>query len=362
MTSLCEATRVLTVPSKGFFGDGSLLTKTVADYADDGSNGASAFGGLPIVKVDTDVGSSGIHLFQRPQSRPRFQTESLECVAVPGINFAAKTSIASSAYFALPEALEDVYCCGLASIRFPLNRFVEEDENIWATLLQRRDEVSVICVLNMNNNGDIYSHSLLECSGGSIVDSRRFEGLSVGTSSIPVPKNLDGRTKHVDGGHWRPTGGMNIRVFLSNSQPMPRDAKVSIQRLSKTRLTLSPAKTIKADNASGLTRIKRTANQPEVTIYSDIENHEMVDDGTQLTLPALLSNRVGTTMVFRSHDQYGDKQASENDEARSCFRRSDLSSSDIQGILDNWDGSLQNSDSELGTRSMDFEAGRRNRV
>lgn len=349
LTSTCEATPVLTVPSNAFFSDHSILTRTVVARDNDRSNCASAFGGLPMVKVDTDVGRGGIHLFQRPQNRPRFQTENLECIAAHGIDFATNASIATSSYFAVPEVAEDVSICGVASIRFPLNKFVESDEGIWEKLLDRSDEVSVLCTLCMTNNGDVYSHSLLECPGGSIEESSRFEGLPVGASSISIPSALDGRAKHLDDGHWKPTGGMNIRLFLSNSYPMSRNAKLSSQRQcrGKKEVVLGAGKRIKADNGPGVVRIKRTTHQPGVRIYSEHETHEMVNARTQLTLPPLPLKDVGMTVFFRANednDSTNCKQTMREEE--SSNRRSDLSSSGIQRILDQWEVSTPSSDSE----------------
>jgi len=75
----------------------------------------------------------------------------------------------------------------------------------------------------------MYSHSLLECNDAVKVSAkscRRFDGLPIGTSAINIPKNLDGRTKFLANGHRKPTGGMNLNLFLSNTYPVPRNAMV----------------------------------------------------------------------------------------------------------------------------------------
>jgi hypothetical protein len=351
LTSPCEAPDVLTVPSSGFFGDGSLLTKTISSHSDVGSNFGSTSDCSPMVKVDTDVGSSGIHLFQRPFSLPRFQADCLECIATPGIDFTRDSCIAGSSYFALTDVSEDVSICGLASIRFPLSLFVEKDEDIWSKLMQVGDQVAVICALTMTNCGDIYAHSLLEFTGDSITDHSRLDGLPIGARPIPIPEKLDGRTIHVDEGHWKPTGGMNIKLFLSNLYPKSRIAKVSFQPLSwaKVIARMNAQKKVKADKSSAVAQIKRNNHKSSLTINSN-GSHKMVHAGSQLTWPLMVSNQVSTKMIFCEDDDQDSREneTTEKQEHKSSIRRSDLSSSGIRGILDNWDVMLSSDSDEDG--------------
>lgn len=353
LTSPCETSKILTVPSRGFVGDGSLLTKTQSCHTDDGRHFNSTACGLPLVKVDTDLGSSGIHLFQRPLNRPRFQTDSLECVASPGIDFNNNTSIATSSYFALPEVSDDISICGIASIRFPFSKFVETEKDKLPELREGNDHVSVLCALTMTNYGDIFSHSLLECKEGPIDDCRRHDGLPAGASAITVPNQLDDRLLFLEEGHWKPTGGMNIRLFLSNSYPKSRNAKLSSERPARDRkrVILNAAKKIKVAKNSGFVDIKTQTDKSAVTIYSRNGSSLMCHAGNQLTFPAKLLKDVRTGMRFHADDAPCSEimQTSKKEVQKARPVRCDLSSSGIHGILNKWDGFLSSSSSSLAS-------------
>ncbi|OEU10635.1 hypothetical protein FRACYDRAFT_263826 [Fragilariopsis cylindrus CCMP1102] len=160
LTAVCEASRNFTIPRKGLHGENSILYKPPL-HCNDRYNEISSLDDSPLIKVDTDFNASGIHLFQKPLHRPRFQTDSLECIAAPGIQCTDKTSIATSSFFDLTDVSDDVYTCGISSIGFPINSFVDANENIWQDYLEHK--LNILCTLTMNNNGDIHSHSLLEC-------------------------------------------------------------------------------------------------------------------------------------------------------------------------------------------------------
>jgi hypothetical protein len=206
-------------PERGPYADPVLLTK-VGDSSL--AEGSSSPGTNILLTADTTPTAFGLHILQRPLYEPRFQTESLECIAVPHVNFANhETSLATTLVVALPERDDDLYMCGLASFRTPIHHFISDGMNMPAPF-ESTDQV--VCTLSMNNQGDIYCHSLLETSR-HVPECRSFSGLPAGTAAISVPNSLNGRTCNSEHKRWKPTGGMNLKTFWTNQYPIPRNAR-----------------------------------------------------------------------------------------------------------------------------------------
>ena len=208
-------------PKRGFFRVGrSLMTKPM--YVNGGDMMSGTLEG-PYVTVDTTPGTFGLHLLQQPLTRPRFQSDPIECIATPGLNFKKDSSIATSSVFALPEVFDDVYTCGVASFYLPCSAFMHESNcKDFA-----EENSNLLCSLTMTNKGDLYCHSLLE-SENEIAD-HLFDSndLSVGTKVLRVPKASDGKTKDLIFKHWKPSGGMNLKLFLTNQYSLPQNAVCS---------------------------------------------------------------------------------------------------------------------------------------
>ena len=206
-------------PERGPFGDPTLLTQVRDSTL--GSSGQASDSNF-LVTADTTPHSFGFQVLQRPLHEPRFQTDSLECIAAPFINFAEhESSIATTSVFALPECDNDLYTCGLACFRTAINQFLSDDVD---NPIPFESTDQVVCTLTMNNQGDLHCHSLLETSR-HIPECRSFPGLPAGTAVIPVPKGLDGRTHGSEHKRWKPTGGMNLKAFWTNHYPISRNAR-----------------------------------------------------------------------------------------------------------------------------------------
>lgn len=210
LTAGCEDASA-TFPQGGVFGDPSLLTK------------ANRHGIIhrtsPILNVDSTPGSFGIHMYQQPITRPRFQTESFESTVQPQLlQKAGITRCCFSSVYALPEVSDDIYTCGIAAFWTSLKGFATTREiQQWAF---PDADADILCTLTLTNRGDIYCHSLLE-SDTDMVNCKSFPDLPIGTAMIPLPPTLDGKTSSIDHKSWKPSGGRNIKLFLSNRFPAP---------------------------------------------------------------------------------------------------------------------------------------------
>ena len=207
----------------GLHGGGSILTQPVVSCYDKRTEFSS-----PVLSVDKSPGAAGMHIFQRPEFRPRFQTNCLECVACPGLsshdNEPEKMSVATTSNFALPEVSEDVFICGLASFRTLASEFLAP--GAVESLGYHGDTESVMCAVTMTNKGDIYSHAFLECPNHEENRSKAFPGLRLGTTALGIP--TAGSASKEGGENFsnapRPQakahGGWNLSVSLTNEYPI----------------------------------------------------------------------------------------------------------------------------------------------
>ena len=344
LTAVCEASRNFTIPRKGLHGENSILYKPPL-HCNDRYNEISSLDDSPLIKVDTDFNASGIHLFQKPLHRPRFQTDSLECIATPGIQCTDKTSIATSSFFDLTDVSDDVYTCGISSIGFPINSFVDANENIWQDYLEHK--LNILCTLTMNNNGDIHSHSLLECDDKVVPNCRRLDGLPIGTSAIKIPKELDGRTKFLANGHWKPTGGRNLNLFLSNLYPVPCNAMLSRENDDDddhNEILLNNSKKSKIDDSVEVTQIRKMNRASAGLMISEEDRpHEMINNDRSLIMPVLCSSKIERIKVYGGRDDRSDDNdgvLNENVNSthkNTSLERTDLSNNVIQSMLKEWD-------------------------
>jgi hypothetical protein len=327
LTSGCEGHHHTVVPRHGFHGENSLLVPTL-DFVP--STNDKNREGSPFVKVHTDYGATGIHMYQRPLRQPRFQAESLEAVATPGIDFTEHSSIAASTYFALPDVQSDSYICGIASLRVPFESFFGDE---MVTDDYGRSP-ALLCNLTINNHCDIFSHSIIENTGGLIEGSvHRFDDLPVGTKAISVPKYLDGRTIHLTSSHQKPTCGMNLRLFLSNQYPLSRNSLVlqGDANGSKNDVLVPISKKLKIDDTD-VAEFK-VAQPQGLVINSSVEGHRMLQDGESLKIPASLTKQARTPIKLYQKD---DHDTDSDDSLAGRRSRSDLSSLDIKDALQSW--------------------------
>jgi hypothetical protein len=305
----------------------------------------TGFDGFAVVNIDTTPRAFGFHVYQRPENRPRFQTDSVECVATAGLDFTNTASVATSSVFALPELSDEVYACGISCLRCPLSHFVDEDKSYPPPFGQ--EDADVLCTLTLTNTGDILCHSLLASKEG-IRESRHPPDLPVGSKVVTIPQELDGKTKELEHKHWKPTGGMNLKLFLTNQYPTAWGAK-------KAPAKNSGASTISINNKSIKKHPSRTrslATDPGVPLFQfnsqksgialtpePTVNEPSQGETVELLLP--LAEKSRKRMIFDDGKQNDDEMVNLGD------RRSDLTAVVLQQSSHMWD--------ELGSQSEDLD-------
>jgi hypothetical protein len=332
ISSDCGADSV-SFPQRGPHGDPFLLTK-VRGY----SNDSVCTDSNMILTVDTAPSSFGFQLLQRPLHKPRFQTESLECTSIPHLSsHNQRSSIATTSVFGMPAREEDLFCCGMTGFRAPLRNFVADDKIASTTFLDDEDS-NILCTLSMTNKGDIFCHSLLETSR-ELSECKSFPGLPAGTAAIPLPKELDGKTNQSEHKCWKPTGGMDLKVFWTNQYPTSRDAMPHVKPTASTRIHL-PTKDA-SDHLSyraGKDEEVYTVQIPPssgISIAATPGSEFLNADGVPLVIPKKsVDKTLANRPKFRTSSNVG--QAS-NREHTWSERRSDLTPALIEKTSNTWD-------------------------
>eukprot|EP00980_Cylindrotheca_fusiformis_P013883 scaffold3598_cov115-Cylindrotheca_fusiformis.AAC.19 len=214
----------LTMNNRGFYrGRSSLITKPI----EIGLTRAVATAAPPYIASDTTPGSYGFHILQQPLSPPIFQAECVQSIAAPDLNFANTSSIAASSVFSAPEISNDVHLCGIAAFRVPYTLFDQNSPTEAAT-----SSSDLLCSLTLTSKGDLYCYSLLESKQcpDTLLES---SSLPVGVKVLRVPEEIDGRMKYLRHKHWKPTGGMNLKLYLTNHLPVARE-EVAVNECSKS--------------------------------------------------------------------------------------------------------------------------------
>ena len=174
----------------GFHGFGTLLVRPSSLEAKT-SGGALS----PLISVEKSPNTFSVNVFQRPLIRPAFLTSSLECTG-PGLEAhfgSTPVSVGRTASFALPEVNEKVFTCGLAAFRTKASKFLTDQQLEgfgYSTIPE-----NVLCLVTMTNRGDLYSHSLLECSANEESRSQPLRGMPVGTNCLRVQDQNEKTTK-----------------------------------------------------------------------------------------------------------------------------------------------------------------------
>ena len=168
------------LPATGLYGAGTLFSRPY--YAGKHCNEMISAAPCPILSVGRSPGVFGLHLYQCPEYAPRFQTKSIEATAGPGLERFARISAAT---FALPDVSDKSFTCGLTTFRLPIQSFLK-DADLLRLGYEKVDLSGTLCALTLTNNGDLYSHTLLE-STSSRRRGKQFDGLPIGCSVIPAP-------------------------------------------------------------------------------------------------------------------------------------------------------------------------------
>ena len=191
------------LPSAGLYGAGTLFSKPV---------GRNLAGPCPILSVGKTPGSFGLHLYQRPEAGPRFQTNSIECAANASLSSLKDASVALSLTFALPDVSDGVFTCGLCSFKSSSTEFLSVPDLVRMGFIEE-EITGVVSAITMTNKGDLYVHSLLE-SKAAHEASTAFAGLPVGAAMVAVPSPESSQA----------AGKAMLSVSLSNEYPIPSRA------------------------------------------------------------------------------------------------------------------------------------------
>ena len=327
------------LPPDGLYGAGTLFASpTQADFVS--SSGANKEQPTPMFSVGLSPETYGIHVYQRPDVPPRFQTKSLESAACPGL-LLGEMSVATSSVFALPDVSKRVFTCGLACLRLPTSAFLSV-EDIRLLGYSHDDLSGVLCCLSMTNKGDIYAHSLVE-SMASRRKSRNFDGLPAGSASLPLPKSLVCKSK---------SAFDHLCVTLSETYPSPHDSfapappiVTDIPDLPKTKATSKRA------SASGIvtTREVEPSTLPEALLAS---GHDLGSSASHITLAAEFIDKAQTALA-ETLDAFDtnklatvEELARQKDNQQTVDLRSDVTADLLREIVDEWPRNRNNDDND----------------
>jgi hypothetical protein len=166
-----------------------------------------------MMSVSKTPGAVGIHMYQVPTNRPRFQTQSIESMTGPNLShLGSKLSLAKSSIISLPDVSDNVFTCGLATLCVPIDIICHQ--SFFHDLgIPQHNVHNILCVVSLTSHGDIYAHTLLQ-SNADKKYSRAFDGVPLGYSAIPVPP-----TTNICNQQW------NVIPFnLTNDFPIPGHA------------------------------------------------------------------------------------------------------------------------------------------
>lgn len=170
----------------------------------------------PVFAVNRTPGTTGIHLYQRPNTLPLFRCPPIEALHTAKVNDFSG-SVATSKVFPLPDVGESVFTCGLTTIRIPTrNLFVSRKEPEKEKILNHAPRS--LCVVSSTNKGDVYLHPLLESDSMDSLE-RNFPDTPVGFASVPVPNEHRSLDVHASGLNRLP-------LNLTNEYPLPSSAIV----------------------------------------------------------------------------------------------------------------------------------------
>jgi hypothetical protein len=324
---------------KGFYRGGlSMITKTVQIDSATGLGATTS----PYLTADTTPGSYGFHVLQQPLTRPIFHAEPVECIATPGLHFSNTTSIATSSVFVLPEVANDMYPCGIAAFRVPFTQFGERNLADFAN-----DTSDLLCSLTLTNKGDLYCYSLLESKHGIGVSQDSVD-LPIGVKTLSIPKEMDGRMKDLDHKHWKPTGGMNLKLYLTNQFPASRNVLCAEETCQPSSLLIYKS----AKKMFAKKHTKKVTRRAEKAIPIDQNDVcEFKQDKSDITLSTesrLAGNEsvlVPPAMSEKANKEIKFHEAGQTDESEEAQQQnSDLSNGLIKIASDLWND--MNSDPE----------------
>lgn len=341
LTSGCEDASA-TFPRRSVFGDPSLLAKAV--LKDGSQSGLSA----PILNVDSTPGAFGLHLYQRPARRPPFENQCIETISTPQkLRRLGVANASFSKVYALAEVSATTYTCGIAPLWTKLRSFATDEEARQGSLPD--GEADMLCILTLTNNGDIYCHSLLE-SSVEIPGLIASPATPTCSGFIRLLPSMDGKTSDLEHKSWKPSGGRNLKMFLSNHVPTPRSGHRIVKPLSSrlerhvwTKLRRGDHPSIKSRKAQSGHKVKREESRSGGMVSCGESSRKLGDNSLSVTIPKSLAH---LPRRRSSGALAGERRSASKPESRS-----DLSSHLLQNVAVKWDG-WNESDSDSGDEKV----------
>jgi len=251
------------LPPTGYYGSGFIFHQS------------SALGpSKPFFGVSQTPGASHLHLYQRSQNSPRFQTDSIESSAEQKLFDLASGSINTCSTFGLPDVGASTFICGLASCRMG---------GIYPGCSNENDS-SCAVVLTLTNRGDVYAHTFLE---------------ETDSSTTEFVQSVE---RHHEQFVYGPQQNLMMPIFLSTQPPIPGDV-------------LFPVCKEATDNAiNTLEATRRTANRSST-------------DGADWcrSLPSLDTS--SRSMLFQHHQALNLQDKPGDVALRNPYSRSDITTS-----------------------------------
>jgi hypothetical protein len=314
---------VTNLPATGLHGAGTLLAQPSICPAT-----CNSLTPRPILSVGKSPETFGMHVYQRPDIRPRFQTQSVECASCPGLAVLGKMSVATSSIYALPDVSDDVFTCGLAPFRTPESSFFAP--GVLADLGYSEKGGGVICAITMTNKGALYTHSLLESTAGH-TRSKLYEGLPLGSSALAVPEGAKEPPNGLD--------GLGLRISLQNDFPVP--SRAIFKPPSSSYQAVFPFPPDKP--AGGCIAVDEPMQKikPSALGHAIVSGRDMKVDSVHLPVRLLETSRVKVSSTVDCFD-HERKSVVETGDAAGGLWRSDITSQIIESKA--WES--EDSDSE----------------
>ena len=271
------------LPPTGLYGAGTLFSCPYHLSSQNGSvasssSSRSATTGCLMLSVSKTPGAFGIHMYQIPTNRSRFQTQSIECVAGPNLScLGSKLSLTKSSTIPLPDVSDKIFTCGLATIYIPID-IVCHQSYLSSLGIAKHNVHNIICIVSLTNKGDVYAHMLLQ-SNADKKYSKAFDGVPLGYSAIPVPM----ATK-MSNQQWN-----TIPMDLTNSFPIPGHTIRSTETNCQSKMyssTIDLSRFMEKDDTTKMKR-KRKGRQhedPEAVTSASFEN-DMPNEIKSVELP-----------------------------------------------------------------------------
>lgn len=282
----------------------------------------------PVLRLDKTPGAGSIDIYQRPEFGPRFQTSSLDCSSAPGLasDDDVYSSIAFSSVFPLVESSQSIFPCGLACFRTRVSEFLTDNQVRGLRL--SNCATGILCTITTNSNGDVYAHTLLECSTDEERKSAARRDLPTGCSVLVVPEiELDDSVGPI-------RSESALKITLSNQVTASIDTHLSVvsSRLDCRIFSTIHLEQLPSQSAESQLLLEpdllETISHPEDVIVNNEKNLSVATPvrlGSSLKEPTTLVNSAGVEYEFP-------KSSSEEADGG----RSDLSQAVLKAHEESW--------------------------